>query len=152
MKKITLVIIALMILICMGCTDTAKRDDVPVPRNSDQNKELHDLKYQIISGDDENIINIRMVNKTNGDIVLNYTSGQRYDYHLIQDDENVYTWSDGMMFTQALEDKVLKPGEYEEYSIKLDELDVEEGEYILEFFSTAQQASELPHLKLMVNT
>lgn len=151
MKKITLVIIALMMFICMGCTDTAKRDDVPVPRNSDQNNELHDLKYQIISGDDENIINIHMVNKTNGDIVLNYTSGQRYDYYLIQDDEIVYTWSDGMMFTQALQDKVLKPGEYEEYSIKLDELDVEEGEYILEFFSTAQQASELPHLKLMVN-
>lgn len=151
MKKITLVIIALMMFICMGCTDTAKRDDVPVPRNSDQNNELHDLKYQIISGDDENIINIHMVNKTNGDIVLNYTSGQRYDYYLIQDDEIVYTWSDGMMFTQALQDKVLKPGEYEEYSIKLDELDVEEGEYILEFFSTAQQASEMPHLKLMVN-
>lgn len=152
MKRIALILIVLLTLVCIGCTDKDKVNaDLPALRDSAQNNELHDLKYQIISSDKQHIINIRMVNKTNGDIVLNYTSGQRYDYHLLLGDEIVYTWSDGMMFTQALEDKVLKPGEYEEYSIDLSELDVEEGEYILEFYSTAQQASELPHLKLIVD-
>lgn len=141
MKRFVLIMLTLMTLVCMGCAPT-------IP---EENNELYDLKYQIISGDDEHVINIRMVNKTNGDIVLNYTSGQRYDYHLLQDDQIVYTWSDGMMFTQALEDKVLKSGEYEEYTIDLNDVDIEEGEYILEFFSTADRASELPHLKIIVS-
>jgi uncharacterized protein YndB with AHSA1/START domain len=42
---------------------------------------------------------------------LTFTSGQQFDIVVTDDGEAVWRWSDGRMFTQAIEELTLEPGD-----------------------------------------
>lgn len=72
---------------------------------------------------------------------LTFTSGLQVDVALQQDGEEVYRWSEGRAFTQALVEEELEPGESVE--VRLDGiLDVEPGGYDLLVEPGFQRARE----------
>lgn len=78
-------------------------------------------------------------------ITLTMNSSQYFDYHLIDDKGTVvYTDSDNKMFTQMLQEKVLKPGETLQMEFDATEglSALPEGTYTLEVWSTANEAED----------
>lgn len=47
-------------------------------------------------------LRLRAVNNAGQDVDVTFPSGQRYDYWVTGDDGEVWRWSEGMFFTQAL--------------------------------------------------
>lgn len=76
-----------------------------------------------------------------GDQALTFTfsSGQRGDVVLSQDGDEVYRWSAGRVFTQAVEDVTVAPGSEEVFGLE-GILDVEPGVYDLTAELTADPA------------
>lgn len=68
---------------------------------------------------------------------LAFGSGQRYEYEIYKGNELVKRYSDGMSFTQALEDIVVEPGETIPFEVQMPELE-EEGEYRMEIYLVAK--------------
>ncbi|WP_108669921.1 BsuPI-related putative proteinase inhibitor [Peribacillus acanthi] len=84
-------------------------------------------------------------NKTE-DVTLTMNSGQYFDYQLKDEKGNVvYTYSPDKMFTQMIEEKVLKAGETLEMELALEQnlLNVPPGKYTLEVWSTATETKNL---------
>jgi hypothetical protein len=50
-------------------------------------------------------------NRTQSDMVLRFSSGQQFDFWAEKDGKEVWRWSRGKMFTQALTSTTLRPGE-----------------------------------------
>lgn len=51
-------------------------------------------------------------NEGSDELVINFANGQRYDFEVFKDDgASVWHWSDDMMFTMALGQEVIAPGE-----------------------------------------
>lgn len=98
--------------------------------------EVKDEDYQYV---------FELRNDKTEDVTLTMNSSQYFDYHLIDNTNSVvYTYSDDKMFTMALEEKVLKPGESLQMDIDLTEglNTLEPGTYSLEVWSTANEAKE----------
>lgn len=53
---------------------------------------------------------LQVTNTTGSPIELRYPSGQSYDFAVLRDGREVWRWSSGMMFTQALRAETLAPG------------------------------------------
>jgi|GEM_PF-910925 len=77
-----------------------------------------------------------VTNTTNEQIALLFSDGQRMEVVLNKNGEEVYRWSSGKAFTQAIEQVNLAPGESWEYSAN-DELEVDPGRYDFEAWITA---------------
>jgi copper(I)-binding protein len=78
-----------------------------------------------------------ITNESDEDKELSFTTSQRYEYELRdQDNELVKRFSDDMAFMQVLEDINLPPGESLSYELKLPEL--EPGTYTLTAYSVAK--------------
>jgi hypothetical protein len=58
---------------------------------------------------------LHLTNLTAGPVVLEFTSGQRYDFEVWQGGRLLWRWSEGQMFTQALGSEQLGPGESRSY-------------------------------------
>jgi hypothetical protein len=84
-------------------------------------------------------------NDTTEDVTLSMNSSQYFDYHLIDDAGTVvYTDSENKMFTQMLQEKVLKPGENLQMELDATEglTTLPEGTYTLEVWSTAKETED----------
>lgn len=64
-------------------------------------------------------------------VEITYSDGQRADVALLADGDEVYRWSDGQVFTQALGRVTLGPGEVLEVPLEAPALPVEPGTYDL---------------------
>lgn len=73
---------------------------------------------------------------------LAFGSGQRYEYEIYKDNELVKRYSDGMSFTQALEDIVVEPGETVPFEVKIPDLE-EEGEYRIDIYLVAKDLAAI---------
>lgn len=104
------------------------------------------LVYEIVSIDQEKMI-IELINQSDVDSILNYTSTQRFDFFLFKNGKSMYTWSADKSFLRVDTQKVLKPKVSEKYIIDLKDLPVEPGEYEMEFFSIAKELENKPVLK-----
>lgn len=80
-----------------------------------------------------------VTNTQDTDVEITFSSGQEYDYVVIDESGAVVKkLSEGMMYTQAIKEVVLAPGEKLEYPIAYQEVtaDLHEGEYTIEFIFT----------------
>lgn len=68
---------------------------------------------------------------------LAFSTGQRYEYEIYKGNELVKRYSDGMSFTQAMEDIVVEPGETVSFEVKIPDLE-EEGEYRIDIYLVAK--------------
>ena len=58
---------------------------------------------------------LQVTNTTTAPVPLNFTTGQSYDFVVKQADREIWRWSGGRSFTQALRDVVLAAGETRRY-------------------------------------
>jgi len=58
---------------------------------------------------------LQVTNATQGPLTLEFRSGQSYDFSVTDAGRPVWSWSQEMMFTQALRSETLAPGETREY-------------------------------------
>lgn len=58
---------------------------------------------------------INVQNNTGREETLRFPSGQRYDFWITEDDREVWRWSEGMLFTQAVETLEIPGGSGESF-------------------------------------
>lgn len=102
----------------------------------------NELTQQLQEQDGEYTLVI--TNGTDEDVTLSFTSGQLFEYQLLDDaGETVYTYSMNKMFTQALTEQTVAAGDtWElplELSTELAAMSVPEGTYQLDVWSLAEQ-------------
>lgn len=70
-------------------------------------------------------VNLTLVveNTSSQSIVLNFSSGQRFDFWIQAGSKEVWRWSSDKMFTQALTSMTLKPGEKKTFTANWDQKD-----------------------------
>lgn len=130
------------ILFLASCGTSDNSDD-PTTGNEEQETEAKISTQLKVDANSEAVFLIK--NPTNKEMTLTFPSGQEVEYQLLDQDKNVvFTYSANKNFTQAIQEKKLKPNE--EISVKLDlenELvDVPAGKYKLVVWSTASELSD----------
>lgn len=81
----------------------------------------------------------KVTNNHEKDAEIHFTSGQEYDYVVYDESGSaVKKLSEGMMYTQAIKELILAPGESLEYPIAYNDLaaDLPPGEYTIQFIFT----------------
>jgi len=64
---------------------------------------------------------LKITNNTNKNITINHTSGQKFDFKLLDENREIlYTWSMDKMFIAALTDTIIEAGKSIEFSDELD--------------------------------
>lgn len=81
----------------------------------------------------------RVSNRSDDPLTLRFSSGQRAEITLTRDGDDVYRWSEGRVFTQALEEVALGPGDETTFELQ-GGLDVAPGTYELTAELTADPA------------
>ncbi|MDN5710480.1 MAG: BsuPI-related putative proteinase inhibitor [Planococcus sp. (in: firmicutes)] len=84
-------------------------------------------------------------NDTQEAVTFNFTSGQRYDFTLTDEQGNeVFRMSSVSMYTQALGEEILRQGEELQYGIQVPEANLEPGTYTLEVWMTPTEGTNYP--------
>lgn len=84
-------------------------------------------------------------NDTQEAVTFNFTSGQRYDFTLTDEQGNeVFRMSSVSMYTQALGEEILRQGEELQYEIQVPEANLDPGTYTLEVWMTPTQGTNYP--------
>jgi hypothetical protein len=93
---------------------------------------------------------LTVTNEGDGDVTLQFASGQQGDVVLRRDGVEVYRWSEGRMFAQAITCIGLAPGESHTVELADHPVDVPPGTYDLEATLTSQPAPPPVHRQLRV--
>ncbi|MGV2941697.1 BsuPI-related putative proteinase inhibitor [Mesobacillus sp. LC4] len=89
------------------------------------------------------IFQYEVKNQTEEEVVLEFTSSQRYDYSVkTKDGKEVFLFSSVANFLQALGEETVKQGESLTYDIDLHELNLEKGDYILTAWMTSKDGKK----------
>ncbi|MCM3595268.1 BsuPI-related putative proteinase inhibitor [Metabacillus idriensis] len=132
MKKLVFIMLGLLFLV--GCGQTAEKKDEAEEVSGDV--ETKGVQLSVEAKEDDGIVQINMTVKNHTDKEKNFefSSGQKYE--IIITDPNgaeVYKYSKGRMFTQALQYLTLPPGESQTYQetwdMKSAGTELETGEY-----------------------
>ncbi|MRX52705.1 proteinase inhibitor [Bacillus idriensis] len=132
MKKLVFIMLGLLFLV--GCGQTAEKKDEAEEVSGDV--ETKGVQLSVEAKEDDGIVQINMTVKNHTDEEKNFefSSGQKYE--IIITDPNgaeVYKYSKGRMFTQALQYLTLPPGESQTYQetwdMKSAGTELEAGEY-----------------------
>lgn len=84
-------------------------------------------------------------NDTQEAVTFNFTSGQRYDFTLTDEEGvEVFRMSSVSMYTQALGEEILRQGEELQYEIQVPEANLEPGTYTLEVWLTPTEGTTYP--------
>ncbi|WP_339147907.1 MULTISPECIES: BsuPI-related putative proteinase inhibitor [unclassified Sutcliffiella] len=116
-------------------SDKAK-EELKEKMKVEENKD-GELNGQIERKDQDFLFTV--INNQEKDAEITFSSGQEYDYVVIDESGKVVKkLSEGMMYTQAIKEVVLAPGEKLEYPVSYDDVtaDLAVGEYTIEFFFT----------------
>ncbi|GAB3056177.1 BsuPI-related putative proteinase inhibitor [Virgibacillus ainsalahensis] len=81
-----------------------------------------------------------VTNVSDDEVKLSFTTSQRYEYELSDEEGVIERFSDGRAFMQVLADITLAPGEALDYDMSLPSL--EPGTYTLTVFLTAKDMAE----------
>ncbi|WP_226037313.1 BsuPI-related putative proteinase inhibitor [Aquibacillus saliphilus] len=120
----------------------------PDQKNEDEN---NSNKNDIVAGEMEPSLTeqqafsyqYQVTNQTEDKITLEFTSSQRFDYSVeTKDGEQLFLFSSVASFMQVLGEEKIKPGESLEYSIDLTELDLSQGEYVLNVWMTPTEGKK----------
>ncbi|MFC3210021.1 BsuPI-related putative proteinase inhibitor [Planomicrobium okeanokoites] len=89
---------------------------------------------------DSNLYRYTVNNQTDETMTYEFTSGQRYDYTISnQDGDELYRLSAVSTYMQALGEETIEPGEKLEYEFEVPSNDLEPGTYQLNAWLTPQE-------------
>jgi len=114
----------------------------PVYVNSSEGLALRTADLGIVIGE-ATVWPFDVTNGSDAEMALTFTSGQRIELTLHDDSGEVYRWSDGMMFTQAIEEVALLAGATFPYVLRGEPIDLPHGDYTAEAWVTALEASSV---------
>jgi hypothetical protein len=82
-------------------------------------------------------------NQTEEEIKLEFSSSQRFDYSVqTKDGEEIFLFSSVASFLQVIGEERVKQGESLSYEIKLHDLELQKGDYILTAWLTPQEGQK----------
>ncbi|USK34772.1 proteinase inhibitor [Bacillus sp. F19] len=141
MKKLVFIMLGLLFLV--GCGQTAENKDEAEEVSGDVETKEVQLAVETKESPESVQINITLKNNTNEEKNFEFSSGQKYE--IIITDSNgaeVYKYSKGRMFTQALQYLTLPPGESQTWQETWDKKSagkkVEAGEYTVTVLLTGK--------------
>jgi len=139
---------AVLVITLVGCGTTVSKDEEEKNNSGSGDGNSGIVAGSVVpsltlEGPAENYQYIfELKNDTTEDVTLTMNSSQNFDYHIINEaGTGVYTYSANKIFTQMLQEKILKPGETHEMKIDATEglLNLPAGTYTLEVYSTANE-------------
>ena len=89
------------------------------------------------------VLPIDVRNSGDSAITLSFTSGQRVEFTLSDQDGEVYRWSDGLFFSQSLEQVTLEAGAIYGTTLTGEPVGVEPGSYTARAWITAPEANNV---------
>lgn len=89
------------------------------------------------------VLPVDLTNATDADISLTFTTGQRVEFTLSNDSGEVYRWSDGMLFTQAIEEVDLSAGATLPHVVRGEATVLPPGSYTARAWITASEAADV---------
>ena len=103
------------------------------------------LKSEIAAPGDIVKAEISLINLGTEAVNLNYASGQLYDLFLLDDQQEIWRWSEDKMFTMALVSKDLEAGDHLYYKEEIPLMaDLNAGEYIVSGKIATREPLQLP--------
>lgn len=103
MSRLTVVSLALLLA---GCTAAAVAPSAGAPLASSLQAEPRADTVTFV---------LQVTNVEEHPVVLDFASGQEYDFAVLRDGRELWRWSAGRMFTQAVHADTLAPGETRTY-------------------------------------
>lgn len=94
---------------------------------------------QAESNGDSVRFSLRVTNATDAPLPLTFPTGQSFDFVVEREGREVWRWSEDMMFTQAIREETLAPGETRSYSATWEPPAGIGGRLTVRGFLTAQQ-------------
>jgi hypothetical protein len=143
MKKTALgwLLLLLAALVLAGCGTSS--DDLPEDPDGDNDSGGEQIEGEITSTlEDIGDGTYRYVVKNDTDeaVTFNFTSGQRYDFTLTDEQGNEsFRMSSVSMYTQALGEETIRQGEELQYDFQIPEANLSPGTYTLEVWLTPTQ-------------
>ncbi|WP_083270636.1 BsuPI-related putative proteinase inhibitor [Bacillus marinisedimentorum] len=125
------VLAAALLLLAAGC-GSEKSAPVNGSDSDDEKQKAGGLEVsgEAAPGEDAVAFTITIANKGDNESDIEFTSGQKFEIIVTDSAGNeVYRYSDGRMFTQALETITLKPGESKSWSDEWKTEQAAAGEY-----------------------
>lgn len=98
----------LALVLMAGCSTNA-----PAPEQRSEEPLLTSLQVTMAAG--QVSFTLQVTNVSSEPVELNFNSGQSADFVVTRGGERIWRWSDDQMFTQALRQEVLAPGDSRSY-------------------------------------
>jgi hypothetical protein len=149
MKKMwKMLMIAFVVLLLAACGSTKESENSNTGSNNENKGIVAGAVVPGLIKDDAKGPNhyvFQLKNDTEKDVTLTMNSAQHFDYQLMDESGKVlYKESENKMYTQMLQEVVLKPGETHDMEVDVSEglASLPNGTYTLEVWSTADEAED----------
>lgn len=136
--------VAIVLLAAVGaCTPRERAPEPPTteaPRMSDSpNASPLVSSLQVESDADSLHFLLQVTNASAAPVQLTFRSGQSFDFVVLQDGRELWRWSADRMFTQAIRNVTLAPGETRTYDASWSPPSGTSGDLIVQGVLTAQE-------------
>lgn len=121
--------VVLSFILLTGCA-TVETNQSSDEAQGEKNPAVHlETNVELKQLEDHIVFDLTLTNVGSEDVELLFSSGQQYEI-TVKDENNqdVYRYSEGKMYTQALETKVIKTGEKINWNVEWDQK--EEGQFL----------------------
>lgn len=95
---------------------------------------------QATAGSEAVAFTLQVTNTSSAPVTLTFPSGQSYDFQVMRGDEEVWQWSTDQVFTQAVREMVVPPGQTLRYEAVWTPPAGASGEYVVIGRLTADRA------------
>lgn len=128
-----------MFLAACGTSDSVEPD----MGNGSSDGVVEDEVTALLEQMDNKLYRYTVNNQTDESMTFNFTSGQRYDFTISNEDgEELYRLSSVSSYTQALGEETLEPGDKLEYEFEIPPMDFESGIYTITAWLTPQEGQK----------
>lgn len=131
MRQFIIICCTMLILLC-GCSTSSEELVTTTVQQEERNEESGELELQV----DVNVAEhqtefiLTLANNSNEMKKLEFPTGQKYEIIVMDgNDQEVYRYSAGKMFTQAIEYALIKQGESVQWEERWEYGETEPGEY-----------------------
>ncbi|MGM0898635.1 MAG: BsuPI-related putative proteinase inhibitor [Bacillota bacterium] len=145
MKKSAMAWLILLLTVGVLAACGTESDSLPEDPDSGGDEVIEDEVTSTLEEIDNETYRYTVRNDTEEAVVFNFTSGQRYDFTLTDEEGNeVFRLSSVSMYTQALGEETLNSGEELQYDFQIPEANLEPGTYTLEVWLTPTEGMNYP--------
>jgi uncharacterized protein YceK len=121
MMRIMMVFLSFILLTGCATVETNQSNKDSQEEESPTTIQL-ETKLEATQLEDKVVFDLTLTNKGSEDVELTYSSGQQFEITMKDEDsKEIYRYSEGKMFTQALVTEVIKAGEQLDWSIEWDQ-------------------------------